>query len=153
MMSKSQYRAYCYEFGVIGIITPVYRTISGIAGNRVKVIGTADIPIPFPKLDCVVIVNFDIVSQNTPSIIALADMRRAGFDSVSFQDDLRWYDGKSYKLTLYNMHWYHKWKPEDMPHALVTHEELGKLHHRFGHPSVSRVYTILKRVRPVEGLM
>jgi hypothetical protein len=37
----------------------------------------------------------------------------------------------------------------------ITHEELGKSLHQFGNPSVSRMYTILKRARPeeVEGLM
>jgi hypothetical protein len=119
MMSKSQYRAYHYEFGVIGNITPVSRTISGIAGNSVKVIGIAAIPIPFPKLDFVVIVNFEIKSPNSPSLIALADMKRAGFDSVSFLDDLLWYNSKSYELSLHNMLWYHKWNPEDMPYALL----------------------------------
>jgi hypothetical protein len=52
------------------------------------------------------------------------------------------------------MHWIHKWEPSDVGHALFTSVELTRLHRNLGHPSISRMHTILKRARPedVDGL-
>lgn len=51
MMSLSQHRAFCQLFVVMARMdTPKSRTINGIGNSKVSSMGTATIPIPFPKL-------------------------------------------------------------------------------------------------------
>jgi hypothetical protein len=65
MVPLEQYQTCCDKFGVIGDFQHEIREINGIF-RRVQVIGTAKISIPFPNLEVVIDVKFDLSLKLPP---------------------------------------------------------------------------------------
>jgi hypothetical protein len=68
IMSISQYRLYCEEYGVVpNFDASRKRPIQGIGGRKVN-IGCAILPIPLKGIGTTIMVNFQITDENVPSL-------------------------------------------------------------------------------------
>lgn len=148
LMSIQQYMKYCKEFNSPMEVRKSSRSVGGLGGANLVTIGKATIPIPFPKIGIICDVTFHIHNdEGTPSILSLRDLTRTGLD-LSIQHNWLHFRGKTQKLRKRNDLLYYEWSAEK---ALISYEELYKLHRSFGHPSVSALYNLLKRARPREA--
>lgn len=148
LMSLGQYMAFCKEFDTPMEIRKYSKSVGGLGGAQLTTIGKAIIPIPFPDIGIICDITFHIHdNENTPTLLSLRDLTRTGLD-LSIQNDWLHLCGKTQKLKRKNDILYYEWFEEK---ALVSYEELYKLHRSFGHPSVSALYNLLKRARPSEA--
>lgn len=150
MMSLKQYKVYCNEFGAVAHIdTAKSKQINGIASNKVKAIGSAIVPIPFPGIGITVEVEFFITESDTPTLLSLRDMKENALDLRVLYDRID-HGGRSQKLHFIGGFLIHKWQPNETDYGLFTEADLRKLHRSFGHPSASSLTSLLKRARPDE---
>ena len=151
-MSLSQYENYCREHMTpaalhnISIDTSRQKKIKGIGGT-IKTIGQARVRIPISGLGIELIVVFNIVPHDSPTILCLQDMKRMGID-ISIQEDSLTLGDKMHSLVLENNLLWLKWESTD--YTFYTETELRKLHRSFGHPSAKALAELLKRARPTD---
>ena len=147
IMSLKQYRRYCEEFGVVPHIrTTARKPIRGIGGRKLT-IGSATIPVPFSAIGVTITVEFQIIGEDVPSLLSLADIKRNMLDVKLLENRIE-LDGKSQGLVFENGFIIHRWRNTDTLSALYTEQEIRRLHRSFGHPSAQALYNILKRARP-----
>ncbi|EAQ91626.1 hypothetical protein CHGG_03561 [Chaetomium globosum CBS 148.51] len=108
-------------------------------------LGTTTVPTPLGTID------FHVMETETPFLLCLRDMDRLG---IKF-DNLRNLLQRGDVEVPVTRKWGHPWLQLTQEEALVcsylTDGELRRLHRRFGHPSVARLYKLLKTAgHPVE---
>jgi hypothetical protein len=107
-------------------------------GEQFFSIGTVTIRTPIGSI------VFHVLNTPTPFLMCLADMDRLGVYYDNTTDELVQGD-KRYPVT---RKWGHAWfhlSKEDTTQTFLTEVELRRLHRRFGHPSVERLYKLLNR--------
>jgi hypothetical protein len=136
------------QFTALQRLDPSIRLNTSTAGQqRIKFgkgeaisIGTATVPTPLGPI------TFHVVPANTPFLLCLQDMDRIGakldnIDNMLVQGNLR--------IPVVRK-WGHPWmllhnKEQSLAYCHLTESELRRLHRRFGHPSVQRLYKVLQR--------
>lgn len=147
VMSYKQYKAYCKEFNVpFNIERGEQRGIRGVGGSA-KIIGSANIPVPFRDLKLVIDVQFRIVNEKVPSLLSNKDMIDNGLD-ISLQRKTISHGKQEQSLDFENYFLIHRWRSDDISYSMYTEKELRKLHRVFGHPSVRALTNLLRRADP-----
>jgi hypothetical protein len=127
IMSLKQYRLYCEEFGVVPRIrTAARKPIRGIGGRKMT-IGSATIPVPFSAIGVTITVNFQIIKEEVPSLLSLADIKRNMLDVKLLENRIE-FGGKSQGLVFENGFLIHRWRDTDTLNALYTEQEIRRLH-------------------------
>lgn len=149
VISLTQYKAYCQQFGVSPNIQGDTKSLLGLGKTVVKTLCYVTIQIPFVDLDIVIDLNFRVISQNQSTLLSLSDLKQNGLD-ISIRDETVSFKHKLQPLLYENDFLKHKWMPWESSIILYTEEELSRLHRNFGHPSVTRLQKVLKTANPEE---
>src|SRR4051812_7014170 len=109
-------------------------------GQTKRSIGTTAVPTAFGPI------QFHIVDANTPFLLCLSDMDRLNIHYNNITDCL--VQGKVVRPVVRK--WGHPWllisqQKQTVAYSHLTEVELKRLHRRFGHPTVSRLYQLLKQ--------
>ncbi len=116
-MSYAQHKAYCNEFHVpIRMSKADRKNLTGIGGGS-SPIGTAILPVPFPDLNLVIDVRFQIVRERVPTLLCMKCMMDNGLD-ISIQDKEVRYKRLSQPLHLENYFLVHKWDYGDVAYTI-----------------------------------
>lgn len=89
---------------------------------------------------------FHVVSLNAPFLLCIQDMKRMGV----ILDNLRNFLIQGTKIIPIVMKFGHPWMllyniEQSIAYCHLTESELRQLHRRFGHPSVRRLFEVLRR--------
>jgi hypothetical protein len=110
--------------------------------------GTLEIRIPTPNGGFLP-VNVDVISINVPFLIGLDFLDREGLNCLTVENKLTCLkDNWSVPLERKLGHVYWKW---DHDTILFTKSELQRLHLHFYHPSVRKLYNLIRRAKPHEA--
>lgn len=75
MMSLSQYRIYCEEFGVVAQLDKSRsKSIRGLT-EKATSLGSTKLPIPFKDLGVFIDIEFQIMKDDVPSLLSLSDLK------------------------------------------------------------------------------
>ena len=99
-----------------------------------RTIGQTRICIPISGLGISPTVNFNIVENDSPSILFLRDMKEMGLE-ISIQENCLLLGERRHEIDVENDLLWLRW----------TEHELKKLHRAFGHPSARALPELLKR--------
>ena len=91
-------------------------------------------------------ITFHVIPANTPFLLCLQDMDRIGVKLDNIENMLV----KGELKIPVTRKWGHPWmtlrgQEQTLAHCHLTETELRRIHRRFGHPSVRRLYEILQR--------
>lgn len=101
VISLSQYRSYCKDFGIgQAIRSEKGRGVVGLGGFQ-SGIGRVRIQIPFPALRLVIDVDFLVVRQDIPALLSVKDMIDNGID-ISIENKCAYHNGLTQPLSLVN---------------------------------------------------
>ena len=138
----SQYRAYCRHIGKPESID-TSKTIHfkfGISGK--DSVGRARVK--FPIKNIMLEFSVQIVDDDLPILLLLADMDRLGIFFNNLQNHLIHHHSKERTInSRFFGHPFIRWDP--LQQCFFTYTELKRLHKRFGHPHTDKLYNLLQR--------
>ena len=104
-------------------------------GPLIESLGTISVTTPFGQVD------FHVMETDTPFLMSIKDMDRLGIYLNNVTNQLVGKNGVTASIT---RKWGHPWfKFDDVTY--FTETELRRIHTRFGHPSVSKLYDLLDK--------
>jgi hypothetical protein len=143
----SQARAYCRHFAIPFKLNPSH-SIFRFGQDPQASMGTLEIRIPTLNGGFLP-VNVDVISINVPFSIGLDFLDREGLNCMTVENKLTCLKGNwSVPLESKLGHVYWKW---DHDTVLFTKSELQRLHLQFYHPSVRKLYNLIRRAKPHEA--
>lgn len=109
-------------------------------GQKLDSLGTVTLDTPIG------VIRFHIMPSSTPFLLCLQDMDALGV-YLNNVTNMLVISGKNLTIPIIRK-WGHPWffiRKEEASVAFLTQKEMFRLHCRFGHPSVSRLYKLLHR--------
>lgn len=114
-------------------------------GTPAVSLGTTTVPTPLGPID------FHVMETETPFLLCLKDMDRLGIKFDNLRNLLQQGDVKVPVIRRWGHPWLQLTQEKALAYSYLTDGELRRLHRRFGHPSVTRLYKVLKAAgHPVE---
>lgn len=139
---KRQYFAYCRSTGREPKIDSRRAAVCHFGIGSAKSCGVANIAIPVGNLW--VAFNTHIVDADVPTLLCIDDMDRLGLFYNNLTNKLiHPASGAHSDVVRVQGHPFIQWNERIETH--FTHAELQRLHRRFGHPHVDKLYNLLKR--------
>ena len=106
-------------------------------GTPLESLGTMTVNTPFGPVD------FHVMESDTPFLMSLKDMDRLGVYLNNTTNQLVCKNGVTVQV---DRKWGHPWfHLEDVSVSFLTETELRRIHTRFGHPSVTKLYNLLDK--------
>lgn len=144
IMSKGQYKAYLYNFGLRPSLRPGNGAYLRTIGARRTSIGTALIQLPFTHLHIVIDLYFLVILEEVPLLLCMKDMVDNGLD-INIEDHPVSVGNQVHRLKMMNYFLIHQCSPTDMPFTLYTEKNPRKIYRSVGHPSIHATEGILRR--------
>lgn len=147
VVGRNQAKAYCKSAGITFKTKP--SAISFKFGDGIfDSLGKIPVRIPTPDGGFLPL-EIDVVKANIPMLIGLEVLDQNQLVADNLDNELVSKRGKwSLPITRKNGHLFVEW---DFAEILYTKSELRKLHLHFYHPSVNKLYNLIRRAKPEDA--